>query len=83
LLVKVKKSMFKWTRYLFYKYLLYFVIRLYQYQLTLQTSKDRLKLFYEQLNNHYKNKQEFTISIIEKEKRIQQLKTNLSNLGVK
>lgn len=50
--------------------------------MTLQTSKDRLKLFYEQLNNQLKNKQALTSSLAESEKRMHQLKTNLSNLGV-
>ncbi|VVC33108.1 Hypothetical protein CINCED_3A009059 [Cinara cedri] len=53
-----------------------------EYQMDLQTSMDRLKLHYEQLNIQLKNKQTLTISLAESEKRMHQLKTNLSNLGV-
>lgn len=53
-----------------------------QYQIALQTSKDRLKLFNEQLNNQYKNKHDISLLLIEHEKRINKLKMLLSNLGV-
>ncbi|XP_015376557.1 PREDICTED: uncharacterized protein LOC107170866 [Diuraphis noxia] len=56
--------------------------KLLQYQIALQTSNDRLKIFYDQLNNHIKNKQEVSSLIIQNEKRINQLKIHLSNLGV-
>ncbi|XP_022170360.1 uncharacterized protein LOC111033758 [Myzus persicae] len=56
--------------------------KLLQYQLALQTSNDRLKIFYGQLNNQIKSKQEVSLLIIQHEKRINQLKTKLSNLGV-
>lgn len=59
-----------------------FCFRLQQYQIALQTSNDRLKIFYDQLNNHIKNKQEISLFLIKNEKRINQLKINLSNLGV-
>jgi len=59
-----------------------FCFRLLQYQIALQTSNDRLKMFYDQLNNHIKNKQEVSLLLIQNEKRINQLKINLSNLGV-
>ncbi|KAL4100931.1 hypothetical protein QTP88_020956 [Uroleucon formosanum] len=56
--------------------------KLLQYQIALQTSNDRLKIFYDQLNNHIKNKQEISLLLIQNEKKITQLKINLSNLGV-
>ncbi|XP_022182622.1 autophagy-related protein 23-like [Myzus persicae] len=56
--------------------------KLLQYQIALQTSNDRLKIFYDQLNNHIRNKQEVSLLLIQHEKRINQLKINLSNLGV-
>ncbi|KAE9524146.1 hypothetical protein AGLY_015511 [Aphis glycines] len=56
--------------------------KLLQYQIALQTSNNRLKIFNEQLNNQTKNKQEVSSLLIQNEKRINQLKTNLSNLGV-
>ncbi|CAH1731946.1 uncharacterized protein LOC114126616 isoform X1 [Aphis gossypii] len=56
--------------------------KLLQYQIALQTSNNRLKIFNEQLNNQIKNKQEVSTLLIQNEKRINQLKTNLSNLGV-
>jgi len=59
-----------------------FYFRLLQYQIALQTSNNRLKIFNEQLNNQIKNKQEISSFLIQNEKRINQLKTNLSNLGV-
>lgn len=59
-----------------------FYFRLLQYQIALQTSNNRLKIFNEQLNNQIKNKQEVSSFLIQNEKRINQLKTNLSNLGV-
>jgi len=60
-----------------------FCFRLLQYQIALQTSNDRLKIFYDQLKNHIKNKQEVSLLLIQNEKRINQLKINLSNLGVR
>lgn len=62
--------------------LITFNFRLLQYQIALQTSKDRLKMFCDQLNSQLKNKQLLTALLSENEKRIIQLKTNLSNLGV-
>ncbi|XP_060856715.1 uncharacterized protein LOC132934432 [Metopolophium dirhodum] len=56
--------------------------KLLQYQIALQTSNDRLQIFYDQLNNHIKNKQEISLLLIQNEKRINQLKINLSKLGV-
>ncbi|KAL4126284.1 hypothetical protein QTP88_010507 [Uroleucon formosanum] len=56
--------------------------KLLQYQIALQTSNDRLKLFHDQLNNQIKNKQEVSLLLKQNEKRINQLKNNLSNLGV-
>lgn len=53
-----------------------------QYQIALQTSKDRLKLFNEQLNNQYETKHDISLLLIEHDKRIDQLKKLLSNLGV-
>uniref|UniRef100_A0A2S2PKF9 Kinesin-like protein n=1 Tax=Schizaphis graminum TaxID=13262 RepID=A0A2S2PKF9_SCHGA len=56
--------------------------KLLQYQIALKTSNDRLKIFNEQLNNQIKNKQGVSLLLIQHEKRINQLKNNLSNLGV-
>ncbi|XP_025207227.1 uncharacterized protein LOC112603041 [Melanaphis sacchari] len=56
--------------------------KLLQYQAALQTSNDRLKIFQGQLNNLLKNKQRVSLIIIENDKRINQLKLYLSNLGV-
>ncbi|XP_015372760.1 PREDICTED: nuclease SbcCD subunit C-like isoform X2 [Diuraphis noxia] len=56
--------------------------KLLQYQIALKTSNDRLKMFYDQLNNQIKSKQEVSLLLIQHEKRINQLKTDLSNLGV-
>lgn len=56
--------------------------RLLQDQKALQTSNDRLKTFYDQLNNQIKNKQEVLLLLKQNEKRINHLKTNLSNLEV-
>lgn len=53
-----------------------------QYQIALQTSKDRLKLFNEQLNNQYETKHDISLLLIEHDKRIDKLKKLLSNLGV-
>jgi len=39
-------------------------------------------MFYDQLNNQIKSKQEVSLLLIQNEKRINQLKANLSNLGV-
>jgi len=59
-----------------------FCFRLLQYQIALKTSNDRLKIFNDQLNNQIKNKQDVSLLLIQNEKRINQLKNNLSNLGV-
>lgn len=59
-----------------------FIFRLLQYQAALQTSNDRLKIFYDQLTNILKNKQRISLILIENGKRINQLKMYLSNLGV-
>jgi len=59
-----------------------FCFRLLQYQIALQTSNDRLKIFYDQLNTYIKNKQEVSLLLIQNEKRINHLKINLSKLGV-
>ncbi|XP_025194250.1 autophagy-related protein 23-like [Melanaphis sacchari] len=56
--------------------------KLLQYQISLQTSNDRLKIFNDQLNNQIKNKQEVSLLLKQNEKRINQLKNNLSSLGV-
>ncbi|CAI6355173.1 unnamed protein product [Macrosiphum euphorbiae] len=56
--------------------------KLLQDQKALQTSNDRLKTFYDQLNNQIKNKQEVLLLLKQNEKRINHLKTNLSNLEV-
>lgn len=58
------------------------IFRLLQYETALQTSNDRLKIFFDQLNNQEKNKQRISLILIENEKRINQLKTYLCNLGV-
>lgn len=54
-----------------------------QYQIALQTSKDRLKLFNEQLNNQCKIKHEITLLLKQHDKRIDKLKMLLSKLGVR
>lgn len=59
-----------------------FIFRLVQYQTALQTSNDRLQIFYDQLTNQLKNKQRIALILIENDKRINQLKIYLSNLGV-
>jgi hypothetical protein len=59
-----------------------YIFRLVQYQTALQTSNDRLQIFYDQLTNQLKNKQRIALILIENDKRINQLKMYLSNLGV-
>jgi len=59
-----------------------FIFRLQEYQTALQTSNDRLQIFYDQLNNLIKNKQKISLILIQNEKRINKLKMYLSNLGV-
>lgn len=56
--------------------------RLLQHEAALQVSRNRLKVFYDQLNEHKKNKQQLSASLIIKEKQMKQLKITLSNLGV-
>ncbi|XP_050426423.1 kinesin-like protein costa [Adelges cooleyi] len=51
-------------------------------KVALQTSKDRLKIFYEQLSSQLKIKNEMIAVLMESEKRISQLKSYLSNFGV-
>lgn len=61
----------------------YFIFRLQQYEYDLQISKDRLTMFNGQLKELLKHKQEVTLLLLENEKQIRQLKTNVSNFGVK
>ncbi|XP_050529960.1 kinesin-like protein costa [Daktulosphaira vitifoliae] len=56
--------------------------KLMQDRIALQTSKDRLKIFYEQYKCQIQSKEDLTSVLLELEKRINQLKINLSNLGV-
>lgn len=56
--------------------------RLQQHEDALQVSRNRLKTFVDQLNEHIKNKEQLSATIIIKEKQIKQLKITLSNLGV-
>lgn len=61
--------------------LIYF-FRLIQYEAALQVSRDRLKMFNNQLNEQIKNKKELSATLIIKEKQMKHLKITLSNLGV-
>lgn len=61
----------------------YYIFRLIQYEYDLQTSRDRLTMFSGQLKDLLKHKEEIRILLLENENEIHQLKTNLSNFGVK
>lgn len=64
------------------KYLCHFIFRLQQQRAALKVSKSRLKTFYDQLNNHLKNKQQIIQLINDKEKRIMELEIHVSSVGV-
>lgn len=58
------------------------IFRLLQHEAALQVSRDRLNVFYDQLNEHIKNKKQLSSALMVKEKQIKQLKITLSNLEV-